>query len=514
MACDLWLVPLVDVLCHSPDNPFAEEIAAYDKALTDAGLPPVPVYSYMPGLSGDVAPVAGFDYEALHFLRRAHLLHLCGLEVTPVDELGGDYEQLLEMFETTAEQSHLVWHYDHAGAYVPVDFAAPARQRRTAGRRRPAGLQPRAAARTGGRRPGLRHRPGQPAARSRAAVAAHGPGGTRRVADRLRGRPVRPGAPRLAGAARRGHAQPGAGLDDRLQLTFPAPNGLDAPPQLSAVPPAALPRHARRGSRGGAAEAGRRGLPSLRRTRRASGLRDCEAHSDAGPDPNSTIQSAVSARTISDTSSREAAQQGQAALGRLARAALGRAEHLADGLRRPVELEALQPPLDRLRGGDVPHPARVSPKQRSPPTHTTAQQQRQEAPRGEALGQRARQRRAAAAAAPPRRRPRRPPRSTRAPRRLHTRSAEIPVADQQRALLDPPVQLLQTLGGLAPVAERERPPRQVPAAASAPSCRGRPRAASPADSPRPLPTTPALEPLEDAEGPSYRRSRDAMSLSR
>ncbi|MEU7169502.1 hypothetical protein AB0A70_33420 [Streptomyces morookaense] len=125
MACDLWLVPLVDVLCHSPDNPFAEEIAAYDKALGEAGLPPVPVFGYMPGLSGDVAPVAGFDYDALHFLRRAHLLNLCGLEVTPVDELGGDYEQLLEIFETTAQQSHLVWHYDHAGAYVPVDFAHP-----------------------------------------------------------------------------------------------------------------------------------------------------------------------------------------------------------------------------------------------------------------------------------------------------------------------------------------------------------------------------------------------------
>ncbi|MEU5213581.1 hypothetical protein [Streptomyces sp. NPDC020742] len=125
MACDLWLVPLVDVLCHSPDNPFSEEIAAYDKALTEAGLPPVPVFSYMPGLSGDVAPIAGFDYDALHFLRRAYLLRLCGLEVTPVDELGGDYEQLLEMFEATAQQSHLVWHYDHAGAYVPVDFPHP-----------------------------------------------------------------------------------------------------------------------------------------------------------------------------------------------------------------------------------------------------------------------------------------------------------------------------------------------------------------------------------------------------
>ncbi|MEE1929865.1 hypothetical protein V1J52_17040 [Streptomyces sp. TRM 70351] len=125
MACDLWLVPLVDVLCHSPDNPLADEIAAYDKALHEAGLPSVPVHGYMPGLSGDVAPVAGFDYDALHLLRRAHLLRLCGLEVLPVDALGSDYEQLLEMFEPTAQQSHLVWHYDHAGAYVPVDFAVP-----------------------------------------------------------------------------------------------------------------------------------------------------------------------------------------------------------------------------------------------------------------------------------------------------------------------------------------------------------------------------------------------------
>lgn len=125
MACDLWLVPLVDVLCHSPENPFAEEIARYDKALSDDGLPPVPVHGYMPGLSGDVAPVAAFDYDALHFLRRAYLLRLQGLEVVPVGELGGDYEQLLEMFETTAQQSHLVWHYDHAGAYVPLDFPYP-----------------------------------------------------------------------------------------------------------------------------------------------------------------------------------------------------------------------------------------------------------------------------------------------------------------------------------------------------------------------------------------------------
>ncbi|MDB1086018.1 hypothetical protein PJ985_00275 [Streptomyces sp. ACA25] len=125
MACDLWLVPLVDVLCHSPDNPFAEELADYDRALADAGQPPVPVFGYMPGMSGEVAPVAGFDYAALHLLRRAYLLRLSGLPVDPVDGLDGDYQQLLEMFEGTAQQSHLVWHFDHAGAYVPLDFPHP-----------------------------------------------------------------------------------------------------------------------------------------------------------------------------------------------------------------------------------------------------------------------------------------------------------------------------------------------------------------------------------------------------
>lgn len=125
MACDLWLVPLVDVLIQNTENPFAEDLGRYNAALLGHGLPRVPVYRYSPGLSRDVEPVAAFDYNSLHFLRRAYLLGFTGFDITPVDELGGDYEQLLEMFESTAEQSHLVWHFDHAGAYVPVDFAVP-----------------------------------------------------------------------------------------------------------------------------------------------------------------------------------------------------------------------------------------------------------------------------------------------------------------------------------------------------------------------------------------------------
>ena len=125
MACDLWLVPLVDVLSHSPENPFREDLTVYNAALVASGLPQVPVFEYAPGITGEVEAIAAFDYDSLHFLRRAYLLHRTGFQITPVDALGGDYEQLLEMFESTAEHSHLVWHFDHAGAYVPIEFEIP-----------------------------------------------------------------------------------------------------------------------------------------------------------------------------------------------------------------------------------------------------------------------------------------------------------------------------------------------------------------------------------------------------
>jgi len=122
--CDVWLVPLVDVLCHNPENPFRDELAAYDATLGGNGLPPVPVHAWSSG-TGEVRLAGAFDHESLHHLRRAYLLHRTGFPVTPVERLGGDYDRLLETFEAAAQHSHLVWHYDHAGAYVPVDFPRP-----------------------------------------------------------------------------------------------------------------------------------------------------------------------------------------------------------------------------------------------------------------------------------------------------------------------------------------------------------------------------------------------------
>ncbi|GAA3091938.1 hypothetical protein GCM10020254_41220 [Streptomyces goshikiensis] len=309
MACDLWLVPLVDVLCHSPDNPFAEEIASYDKALGEAGLPSVPVFAYMPGLSGDVAPVAGFDYDALHFLRRAYLLQICGLPVTPVDELGGDYEQLLEMFEPTAQQSHLVWHYDHAGAYVPVDFPVPLANEELLAGGRAAGVGAGAAAGARVRRAGDRDRPAEPAAGARAAGAADLAGGAG-GADAARRQPVRAGAARVAGAARGGDPQPGAGIDDHLQLAGapPEPAGPRPPasPGLSPGTPGSAGLF--RGGAGGACSGGcpggrgKRAGGTPESARPAAAPMDCIT-SGAGPEENSTIHCAVSERTSSVTSS-------------------------------------------------------------------------------------------------------------------------------------------------------------------------------------------------------------------
>ncbi|MFE5326660.1 hypothetical protein ACFRCG_09760 [Embleya sp. NPDC056575] len=124
MDCDVWLVPLVDALCHNPENPFRDELAAYDAALVGHGLPTVPVRTWQPG-TAEVRLAGAFDHESLHYLRRAYLLHRTGFPVTPVERLGEDYDRLLETFEAAAQFSHLVWHYDHAGAYLPIDFPQP-----------------------------------------------------------------------------------------------------------------------------------------------------------------------------------------------------------------------------------------------------------------------------------------------------------------------------------------------------------------------------------------------------
>ena len=119
---------------------------------------------------------------------------------------------------------------------------------------------------------------------------------------------------------------------------------------------------------------------------------------------------------------REPPQHPQAPLRRLARRALGRAEHLPYALRRPVELQRLEPSLHGLGRGDVPHPAGGQPEEPVAGHARGAQQQRQISPAGRARPAPPSDR-AAAARRP---RPPRPPCRSAAPgppRRFHTRSA-------------------------------------------------------------------------------------------
>ena len=112
-----------------------------------------PCSRYMPGLSGDVAPVAGFDYDALHFLRRAYLLQLCGLR----GHAGGRTRRGLRAVAGDVRAHGPAVAPGVAlrprGRLRPRRLPEPAVQRRTPGGRRPAGLAPGPAARAGVRWP-------------------------------------------------------------------------------------------------------------------------------------------------------------------------------------------------------------------------------------------------------------------------------------------------------------------------------------------------------------------------
>ena len=208
--------------------------------------------------------------------------------------------------------------------------------------------------------------------------------------------------------------------------------------------------------------------------------------SGADPVRNSTIQSAVSARTSSVTSSenrrstprhRSAASLAVPSAGPSTSRTLSDAQSNCSTCSRRCTACAVATSLI--------HPD-VIPKNRSTATHATRQQQRQIPP---ARPPRPAPRSDRAAAARPRDRPRRGPAPQHPrPRRFHTRSARYQRRRVQRAPLHPPVQLVQPLGGLAPVPERKRPAGQIagpqPGRPFRPARPGAaPRAASPAGSP-------------------------------
>jgi hypothetical protein len=70
--------------------------------------------------------VTSFPYSFLHYLRRAYARKALGKAITPVagDDLSEEDDADVERV-TEACQSHLLYHSDCEGFYIPIDFPAP-----------------------------------------------------------------------------------------------------------------------------------------------------------------------------------------------------------------------------------------------------------------------------------------------------------------------------------------------------------------------------------------------------
>ncbi|GAA1721187.1 hypothetical protein GCM10009765_81760 [Fodinicola feengrottensis] len=77
-------------------------------------------------LSGNRAALDGFSYSLIHYLRRVHARIILEMPVPPVsspDELSADDDLVDEVAMDFT--SHLIYHSDCDGTYVPVDFPEP-----------------------------------------------------------------------------------------------------------------------------------------------------------------------------------------------------------------------------------------------------------------------------------------------------------------------------------------------------------------------------------------------------
>lgn len=196
--------------------------------------------------------------------------------------------------------------------------------------------------------------------------------------------------------------------------------------------------------------------------------------SGAGPERNSTIQSAVSARTSSVTSSekrRSTPRQRSAAS--LAVPSVG-PEDLPDALRGPVELQGLETPLHGLCRRHVPHPAGRQSEVPVAGQTGGAEQQREITPADGALrhaGQ-VQQRERGTGDHPDGRADPQDPGAAALPDAV----GEVPLGGAQGMGLHPAVQLVEPFRGLAPVTQGERRTGQIAVDVSP----GAPVAASPA----------------------------------
>ena len=306
----------------------------------------------------------------------------------------------------------------------------------------------------------------------------------RREAEPLRAASNRGRFPASRGCARAARSRRPRGPTRTQPRRSVDPRDRGTPPRLSAASPAAAGAACSAASPAAAAPPGAGALPAPPPRRRPRRLHHQRRRP---PERNSTIQSAVSDRTSSVTSSenrrstprhRSAASLAVPSVGPSTSRTHSDAQSNCSACSRRCTACAVATSLIQPE---------VSPKYRSHGQAGRAQQQRQIPPAAAPRPPRPSAR--AAAARPRRSRPERraDPQHPRRPPLPHP-VRQIPLGRAQRARLDPPVQLVEALRGLAPVAERERPARSDhrprPASpALAPGPGAAPRAASPAGSP-------------------------------
>lgn len=123
MGLSIAVGMLADIKQHDPDAlaDFKEEFEELNAILEERGLPrhkePLDVEPWSDPLS-----IGGFPYSWIHHLRRFQAYHLAGKTAPPLKK-GEDPAEDPILDHAAAQNSHLIYHSDCEGYYIPVDFA-------------------------------------------------------------------------------------------------------------------------------------------------------------------------------------------------------------------------------------------------------------------------------------------------------------------------------------------------------------------------------------------------------
>lgn len=117
---------LADALQNAPEgaDSIREEMDSLNSILEQNGFPAHKEPESIPEIQ--MGGCLSFPYSFLHYLRRAYACFCEGRPLAPVlgDDLTPEDDQLIDAV-TVKMGSHLLWHSDCEGYYVPIDFAQP-----------------------------------------------------------------------------------------------------------------------------------------------------------------------------------------------------------------------------------------------------------------------------------------------------------------------------------------------------------------------------------------------------